>query len=718
MPFRALWVVFLLLVLPSVGRSQVYEGKTVVQSRLVADTTAIVPGKPFRVGLVLEMAEGWHTYWEYGGDAGAPTRIEWELPEGFAVGLIEWPVPQAILEPGDILVYAYKGEVMLIQTLRAPDDLPPGTIELKAKASWLACAEICIPGGAELSLELPVATTAEPTNTALFEKWESRVPTTGEPPFAVEWMRDGDRISGKIAATPGVEEVQFFPLPSEGQIVGHPKIGGSASKGFTIEIDVTGDGSLAGVLGARTVEGERAWRVDAGPSASSTPDAAAAGDVRDSVGGGQEPSGAGLAGMLLFGFLGGIILNLMPCVLPVISLKIFGFVRQAGQSRQVIFRHGLAFTAGVFAWFLGLAAIIAGIKAGGGEATWAFQFQNPWFILTMATIVFVFALNLFGVFEITLPGRATTRMAEAGGHEGLGGSFFQGVFATLLATPCTGPFLGSALGYAFSQTAGVVFAMFASIAAGMALPYLLLSAQPDWIRFLPKPGTWMERLKQFMGFPLLAALVWLLSVLGGQLGIDGIIASAAFLVCVGLACWLYGLATQPGATGRSRIVSLVTAAVVVIGGGWFFIGGIFAASPEPAETGRIAQTRGGIPWEPYSKARVDELLAEGKPVFIDFTADWCLTCKYNERVAIDKPAVRERIRELGIVPIKADWTNTNPEITEALRAFGRVGVPFYVYYPAGDAKNPVTFPELLTESIVLEKLSAPQGVESSTTNKP
>lgn len=711
MPFRALWVVFLLLVLPSVGRSQVYEGKTVVQPRLVADTTAIVPGKPFRVGLVLEMAEGWHTYWEYGGDAGAPTRIEWELPEGFAVGLIEWPIPQAILEPGDILVYAYKGEVMLIQTLRAPADLPPGTIELKAKASWLACAEICIPGGDDLSLELPVANTAEPTNIALFEKWEARVPATGETPFAVEWMREGNRIAGKIAATPGIEEVQFFPLPSEGQRVGHPKVGGSADKGFTIEIDVTGEGSLAGVLGAKTVEGERAWRVDAGPSTGDPSAKAASPSVanadRASVTTAQPtPPDGSLMGMLLFGFLGGIILNLMPCVLPVISLKIFGFVRQAGQSRRVIFRHGLAFAAGVFAWFLGLAAIIAGIKAGGGTATWAFQFQNPWFILGMATIVFVFALNLFGVFEIALPGRATTRMAEAGGHEGLGGSFFQGVFATLLATPCTAPFLGTALGYAFSQSTGVIFAMFASIAAGMALPYLLLSAQPAWIRFLPKPGTWMERLKQFMGFPLLAALVWLLHVIAGQRGTEGVIATAAFLVCVGLACWLYGIATQPAATGRSRIVSLVVAALAVIGGGWLFIGGMFV------------QRVDRIPWEPYSKARVDELLAKGKPVFIDFTADWCLTCKFNESAAIDKPAVRELIRKRSIVPIKADWTNQNPEITAALQAFGRVGVPFYVYYPAGDAKNPVTFPELLTESIVLEKLSAPAGVESSTTNKP
>ncbi|MDD5201055.1 MAG: protein-disulfide reductase DsbD family protein [Terrimicrobiaceae bacterium] len=685
----ALLASMLLLIVSGGAMAQTYEGRTLVEPRLIADTTAIVPGQPFRVGLVLKMAPKWHTYWEYAGDAGIPTQIKWQLPPGFAVGPIEWPLPEAILEPGDIQVYAYGGEVMLVQTIRPPASLAVGeSVELKADASWLVCAELCIPGKAALSLSLPVASSAEPANADAFARTVRSVPSMDAPPFAISWKRAGDTLTGSFPAPEGTTAVDFFPLPAQDQEVGHPKIQ-KADGGYLIRISAKGD--LRGVLAIRDAAGERGWYVVAAPSSA-----------------GAMPASTGLPTLwaaLLSGLLGGLILNLMPCVLPVISLKIFGFVRQAGQSRRSIALHGLAFAAGIFAWFLGLGVVIVAIKASGAQATWAFQFQNPWFNLAIATLVFVFALNLFGVFELTLPGRATTALSEAGGREGYGGSFFQGVFATLLATPCTGPFLGSSLGFAFSQPAPVTLLLFGSIATGMALPYLALSAQPGWVRFLPKPGAWMERLKQFMGFPLLAALLWLLYIIGAQRGPRAIIWAAAFLLTLGVALWLYGLVAAPHVKMRSRLAGIVIALALALGGGWLFLGQLFAQERIALPTATSGDAADGIPWQPFSKAAVDKLLAEGKPVFIDFTADWCLTCKFNERTSINVPAVRKKMAELGIVPVRADWTNANPEITAALQRFDRVGVPFYVLYPAGKPDAPIPLPELLTESLVLETLS-------------
>jgi thiol:disulfide interchange protein DsbD len=636
-----------------------------------------VPGKAFRVGLVLKMLPSWHTYWEYPGDSGIPTSIKWELPPGFTAGAIQWPLPEAILEPGDIQVYAYGGEIMLIQTLQPPADLlvSSAPLALKAAASWLVCAEICVPGSAQLSLDLPVAASASAANTDLFDRATSRLPSAEAPPFAVQWTRSGTQLTATVSLPEGTTLAGFFPLPGQNQEIGHPKINGN-----TITIDSKGD--VGGVIAVKDAAGtERGWQV--------TASADGAGASSPVAGGSATSQSLWLA--LLSGVIGGLILNLMPCVLPVISLKIFGFIRQAGQSRRRIALHGLAFAAGIYAWFLGVGAVIVAIKASGGAATWAFQFQNPWFILVIATLVFGFALNLFGVFELTLPGRTATVLSEAGSHEGYAGSFFQGVFATLLATPCTGPFLGSGLGFAFSQPPLIALAFFACMATGMALPYLALAWQPGWVRFLPKPGAWMERLKQFMGFPLLAALLWLFYVIGGQLGAKAIVFTGAFLLMLGMALWLYGLVSPPNVRPRNRVIGIAAALLIAISGGWFFIGQIFAKDK--------------IAWQPYSTTLVDKLLAEGKPVFIDFTADWCLSCKYNEATAIDRPAVRQKIADLGIVPVKADWTNANPEITAALQRFGRVGVPFYVLYPAGKSDAPITLPEILTEQMVLDALA-------------
>ena len=652
--------------------AQIQKVETLVKATLIADTAAVVPGKDFQVGLLLEMAPDWHTYWEYSGDAGFPTRVQWSLPEGFHAGAIQWPAPEAKLEPGDIQTYAYGNRVLLLTTI-TPAANASGSVTIRAKASWLACKDTCIPGEADLQLGLPVGASATPANVAIFEEFRRQIPLASPPPFALNWQRSGKNLKLTVGGLPPSTSIALFPLPNVDQSVGHSKI----VSPDTLELSV--DGSFRGVLAEGEGEARRAWLVE---------------DPQSSV---EKPAVAsmGLLLALFYGFLGGMILNLMPCVLPVISLKIFGFIQQSGESRWRILSHGFAFIGGIFAWFLGLAGVIVALKSGGSEVTWAFQFQNPWFNIVMGTVVFVFALNLAGVFEFLLPGRTATALEAAGSKRGYAGPFFQGVFATLLATPCTAPFLGSALGFAFSQSAAVIIAMFASVAAGMALPYLLLTAQPGWMKHLPRPGMWMERLKQFMAFPLFATLLWILSILGGQRGLDGIIAFAGFLLCVGLACWVYGAFCGP--TGRHRFLALGIVAALCLGGGWHFLGQKFAHAGK--------KDTNGIDWVPFSQARLQAELAAGRSVFLDFTADWCITCKFNERTAIDTALVRALFDSKKVVPMKADWTNANPEITAALQSFGRVGVPFYVIYPSGSGNTPVVLPELLTESILADALN-------------
>ena len=644
-----------------------------VRAQLLADTNAIVPGQPFQAGLLLEMADGWHTYWEYSGDAGLPTTIQWQLPQGFTAGPIEWPVPEAKLEPGDIQTYAYGGRVLLLTTITPPAGVT-GNIALKAKADWLVCKETCIPGGAELELTLPFATNSSPANAALFEEFRSQLPSEKNPPYPISWKRTANQLTLQVEGIPPNTRLALFPLPADNQEVGHPEFLPPSS------LQIPSQGNFRGVLSVGEGPSRRAWFVSENSAETENPTTAT----------------MGLWLALFYGFLGGLILNLMPCVLPVISLKIFGFMKQSGDSRAAILSHGLAFTAGIFAWFLCLAAVIIALKSGGSEVTWAFQFQNPWFNIAIGSVVFVFALNLAGVFEFVLPGKASTAMENAGSGSGLSGSFFQGVFATLLATPCTAPFLGSALGFAFSQSAAVILAMFASVALGMALPYLLLSAQPGWMKFLPRPGAWMERLKQFMAFPLLATLVWILSILGGQRGVEGVVWFSAFLLGLAFAAWLYGAFCGPLASTKQRTIALLLVVATASGGGWYFLGQKFT------QIGKA--NANSIAWVDFSEARVKSELAAGRNVFVDFTADWCITCKFNERTAIDTSAVRAVLAEKNIVPVKADWTNSNPEITAALKRFGRVGVPLYVLYPAKDPANPIVLPELLTESILLDAL--------------
>jgi len=676
-----------LVVGPTSVHGQKYQGRELVEARLLADVASVTPGQPFTAGLLLKMAPRWHTYWEFPGDAGIPTEIKWQLPNGWKAGPIQWPVPLKLTEPGDIQIYGYHDEVMLLVQLTPPPKIDAGSIHLVADASWLVCEKICIPGGAKVQLDLPIGGPGGPANAELFTKYQERLPrplpesARGE----LHWERQPNELKLTIADRSLAQSpaADFFPLPEAPTITGHPqrKQAPDGSVVFTIPVESAPSSleSLKGVL----VTGDLAFSLG-----KETPSAAPA----------ATPDG--LLKLLFFGFLGGVILNLMPCVLPVISLKIFGFIQHAGDSRARIFGNGLAFTIGIFAWFLGLALLMIGLKSAGHEITWAFQFTNPYFVVAMTAVVLVFALNLFGVFEITLPAAATIGLLGWSAQEGYAGSFFQGVFATVLATPCTAPYLGTALGFAFAQSALIILLMFLAIAAGMSMPYLLLAAQPAWLRFVPRPGPWMVRVKQFMGFLLLATLLFLLWVIGVARGIDAAIWVSAFLLALSIGCWMFGSFSTPVASRTQRSVVLMLVLFLVLGSGFYFIGQRFSASRVVASG---LSTEG---WIPFTPERVQSELAQGHSVFVDFTAAWCITCKFNEASVLESAAVKSAFARYGIVKMKADWTNADPVITKTLKQFGRVGVPLYVLYPAAPPNQPVVLPELLTQTLVLNHLQS------------
>ena len=685
---------WLLVAIAPHGLAQTYQGKQLVKAELLADTNAIVPGKPFTVALLLRMAPGWHTYWKFSGDAGLPTELKWKLPPGWKVGDIQWPIPLKTIDPGDIETYGYENEVLLMQEITPPSKLGDSSAKLSTEANWLVCEKICIPGGATLQLDLPVASTSQPANKDVFGRYRRLLPQNlaGPDVARADWSRVGSDLRLKITSETLAKypAVDFFPLPEQETIVGHPAVQSRHNNEIVFRIPLESApknlSSMAGlVVYAQQPNGDdrAAWQITSAPAVSASRPAPA----------------RGIFTFLLFGFLGGIILNLMPCVLPVISLKIFGFVQQAGQSRQKIFRSGIAFTVGIFAWFIALAVLLIALKGAGRDVTWGgFQFTNPYFVLALSVIVLVFALNLFGVFEISLPQPVTRNLLSTSERKDLLGSFFQGVFATVLATPCTAPFLGTALGFAFTQSAAIILAMFIAIAAGMSAPYLLLSAQPAWLRFLPRPGPWMLHVKQFMGFLLLATLLFLLYVVGAQRGLEGAIWASCFLLVISVACWMKGAFVVPTASAVKRVVVLVLMLLLVIGSGVYFIGDKF----QSAKIASIdSQIRGD--WQPFTPERLQTELEQGRTVFVDFTAAWCLTCKFNEASVLEAQDVREAFQRHGIVKLKADWTNGDPVITKLLQKFGRPGVPLYVLYPAKN-EEPIVFPEVLTKGMILDKL--------------
>lgn len=711
---------------------------------LVADVGSIVPGGRFTVGVRMNMDRGWHTYWKNSGEAGLPTQVLWTLPAGFSAGEIQWPFPEKFNEKGEVVTYGYQGEVLLLVSMTAPPSLQRGaTVNLKADVTWLECERICVPGKGSAELRLSVSAD-EPVkaNRELFEKYRSQVP---QPllPAGLSLLRKAraGMVELRLIPNKGNELLvirdtlpDFYPEVSDDIVVGRTQVQATPQEA-TLTISVSSYDTVSGPLLFR---GLLLYQLKSGkqmfgsievplpgeftshtPSAGSTQQAPGLLDqsfMTEKIASTQQP----LVVYILFAIVGGLLLNIMPCVLPVIALKVFGLVKMAGDAPRRVRELGWAFSLGILASFLVLALLVIILKSAGEAVGWGFQFQEPLFVIAMSTVVFAFGLNLFGVYEIRLPNAAVAGVGGVveGQHKsgtGYAASFAEGVFATILATPCTAPFLGAALGFAFSQPPEIVLLIFASVAAGMALPYLILTARPAWTKFLPKPGAWMESAKQFMGFLMMATLIWLLYILGKQLGMEAVIWTSAFLLVVGVACWLVGrFATLTATRGRSYATWIV-AVLIVAAGYWLIleslldVRSIIAGVPSTTRSESTQEIR----WQPFSLDQLEMHLKQNKTVFIDFTADWCLTCKVNEKTVMSDQKVVAKISGGEIVPIRADWTNRNPDITRLLAKFGRSGVPLYVIFPSGKPGEPIVLPEVITTGIVIDALDRATGMKPS-----
>lgn len=424
-------------------------------------------------------------------------------------------------------------------------------------------------------------------------------------------------------------------------------------------------------------------------------------------GGGKSGEQQSLLLYLLFAFTGGMILNIMPCVLPVIAIKLMSLLEETQGGPQRTRLLGATFASGIVASFLGLSVVVIAMKAAGQQVGWGFQFQYPGFLIGMSTIVTLMALSLFGVFYVSVPA-GQARLDNLANQEGVVGTFFKGVLATTLSTPCTAPFLGAALGFAFAQPWWTVLSIFLSIGIGMSLPYLVLTTKPEWIAYLPKPGVWMEKLKESMGFLLLGTVVWLLYVLGSEVGAAGVVLTVGFLLSLSLCAWIISRFTNLS-SGMARRLSVWSLVLALGGFSYFMLIGnqldrFSTAQASPVSSQQGSSSNAGLNWEPFDLVALNRDLEQGKAVLLDFTADWCLTCKLNERTVLASKTVVDKLQASHIVTMRADWTRQNPAITEMLNRFHRSGVPLYVIFPAHRAKQPIVLPEILTEAVLLDKL--------------
>lgn len=659
-----------------------------VDARLVADHVTVEPGTTFFAGLHMQIEPGWHTYWRNPGDSGEPTEIDWDLPEGVTAGEIIWPAPTAYTF-GHLMNYGYGGEVVLVVPITVADSFDERFLPLRASASWLVCEEVCIPESAELDLFLSVneSSAADNAGSALIEAALDRVPEESD--LSAGMARRSQSLLLTVADPASGADVRnpaFFPYSDT--VINHAADqraylgpGGIALKLEPAQESRSGlTWAPRGVLTfeARTEAGWQTRAIVITPE----PGRQVIEVPSDAFMGAAVPvTISGLAVTLVLSLLGGLVLNLMPCVFPVLSIKALGFVERAHSAPGELRRHGLLFLCGVLTTFLALAGILLLFKAIGDPIGWGFQLQNPVAVSVLALVMFAIGLNLVGLFEVgtSLQG-AGGKWADMGGDAG---AFMTGLLAVVVAAPCIGPFAAGALGLAFSQPGIVLVLVSLMLGIGLALPYLILSFYPALLKWLPKPGPWMVRFKQFLAFPMFGAAVWLVWVLSIQGGSQGLIMLLAAFVALGFVIWALKFPVLLGRIGAAAGSILLVVALVGISRG--------QASAEYAG-------------EPWSQDRVDMLVAEGRPVFIDFTAAWCVSCQFNKQMTLASPRVAEAFEDNDVVVLIADWTNRDDRIAEAIRGYGAAGIPLYVYYAPG-ASEPVILPPLLSVDLVVDTVS-------------
>lgn len=659
---------------------------TTTTASLVADSKTIAPNSTFTVALTLAHPEGWHSYYQNSGGVEQAPSIQWSLPAGFSAAPIQWPTPDV----KDGLFgksFVYPGSPVFLVSIKTPATLEIGkTITLTANASWQICSESCLNEEKSFTLTLATAAQAEKdsNHSAIFEKALTHIP---EQPTTWTFSANsaGDDITLRVTpnsadAPPPVDFVPDQPFMLAASAGGSIKQDGHdwlitlkrATKD-ALANEIPQGKELSGIL-----TGKHPVRV---PTTTINHPSTSASETKTSANLSLSDFLRVLGGMLI----GGLILNLMPCVFPVIGLKIMGFVQQAGANRKKVVLHGITFATGVFASFGVLSGILFILRSASGSKPvgWGYQLQEPWVVLALMMLLFVMALNMFGVFEIGTS--ATSVGGSLQSKHGLGGSFFSGVLATVVATPCSAPFLGTAIGVAITLPAGQFFAAFAAMAAGLALPYLILSIFPALIDYLPRPGPWMESFKQAMSFLLFATTGYLLWVYSGLIDVENLLGPIFGLTAVAVAAWIHGRWNLPHRNQSTRTTALVlTLAFAAIG--------IFLSKPPQPST---------LTWEPWTEAKVESLLKQNKPVYIDFTAKWCATCQMNKKRAYTKEVVDLMLKK-GVTTLRADKTKAHPEIEAALDQLGRTAIPVNVLLVPG--KPPIIFPEILTPDALTEAL--------------
>jgi thiol:disulfide interchange protein len=673
-----------------------------VEAQLVAETEHAVPGESLWLALRMDHDENWHTYWMNPGDAGKPTEITWQLPEGLEAGEIVWPVPERFELPADLVDFGYTDEIFLLTEISIPENYSATSLQISAEAQWLECEDICIPGGANVSLDIPVAgngqTVADTRWVQGFDSVRKDLPREDivlDSMFSIS----GEEINLLVQATESIfEDAQSVTfIPDTHRVLDYISVQNITTQLSSLQLNQKAHSRalrepparMGGLLIVAQVNGDVAtYQLEAEPEGVTM----AALDGLAPLSSGSTGSDMGILTVFLFAMVGGLILNLMPCVFPVLSLKAMSLASNSGAPIREQQMHGLAYTAGVILSFLALAGTLLSLQAGGALIGWGFQLQSPWFVAALAFLFFFMGLSMSGVIEI---GSGIMGVgSDLADKDGYSGSFFTGVLASVVASPCTAPFMGAALGFAFTQTMLVALTVFFALGLGMSLPFLLISFVPALANMLPRPGSWMLTFRQFLAFPLYATAVWLLWVLGRQTGVDAMALVVGCCVLIGIAAWLYQRPTQ--SNWRYVEMALILACVA----------GVFSVLASPmlkTEQSTVAAVDGEN-YEVYSDARLAELRNNNQPVFVNMTASWCITCLVNEKVALGSDTVTEALADKDVVYLKGDWTNNDPVITAVLKRYQTSGVPLYLMYPADPNLPAEVLPQILTEGIILDAL--------------
>jgi thiol:disulfide interchange protein DsbD len=681
---------------------------------------------PNDAGLYFKLEPGWHIYWRNAGDSGEPPQVRWTLPDGITAGAMEFPAPKR-LPLGPLMDFGYEDEVLFPIEIHVSKGAKLGLAILHANVNWLVCREVCIPGKAELELEYPIdrgpldLIETRPLSERFFGFGHKSLPELPKSlPSSDTAVFQPTPTGFLLAVTTGQRETQAEFFPEDEDILDNPAPQTATPTATGLVLDLKKDANLtkipAQLKGVLELAGGRNYEIAATPGTVAAPPAAPALSSPGAVSAPPMPafSFALLASTVFFAFLGGLLLNLMPCVFPVLFLKGLALVQSGAEERHKLRAHGLVYAAGILVSFWVLVGVLLGLRAAGATLGWGFQFQSPVFLALMAALLFFLGLSLAGQFEIGLT--LTSAGGSLAAKQGYAGSFFTGVLAVIVATPCTAPFMGAAIGYALSQPAAVTFAIFTALALGLAAPYVALTLQPAWTRVLPKPGVWMDILKQAVSIPIFGTVIWLTWVVADAYGANLLLALLSIFLLLAIAGWFLG--RWPA----QRWSTLVAALLLLTALAACITAPRELATAPPALSVQLSSesttTRSAV-WQPWSADGVQHALAAGQPVFVDFTANWCLSCQVNERVALSQPEVMQAFGERNVALFKADWTREDLAITQALTALGRSGVPVYALYSPGES-NPQLLPQVLTPGIVLDAISklpaaaaTPAGVSPS-----